>query len=162
MLLLLGLVLVACIVLIPLGLPGIWVMLAAAFAYDALVPGGPIGIGTLMVLTVFALAAEVIEFTIAARYTAKYGGSRRAGWGAILGGIAGALVGVPVPIIGSVLGAFAGSFVGAYVAETTRRSGNAVATRVASGALLGRAVAAAIKTAFGIAIAAWLLFAAWR
>ena len=39
MLLLLALVLVACIALIPLGLPGIWIMLAAGFAYDALVPG---------------------------------------------------------------------------------------------------------------------------
>ena len=81
MLLLLALVLVACIALIPLGLPGIWVMLAAAFAYDALLPDDPIGIGTIAVLTVFAIVAEVIEFTIAARYTAKYGGSRRAGCG---------------------------------------------------------------------------------
>jgi uncharacterized protein YqgC (DUF456 family) len=162
MLLLLALVLLACIALIPLGLPGTWVMLAAAFGYNALVGGEPIGLGTITILAVLAVAAEVIEFTIAARYTARYGGSRRAGWGAILGGVAGAIVGVPVPIIGSVIGAFAGSFVGAFVAERTRNADTGAVTRVATGALLGRAAAAALKTAFGVAIAAWLLFAAWR
>jgi uncharacterized protein len=68
---------------------------------------------------------------------------------------------VPIPIIGSVIGAFAGSFAGAYIAERTNRSDSAVATRVATGALIGRAAAAAIKTGFGIVIAIWLLFAAW-
>ena len=163
MLLLLALALFASLLLIPLGLPGTWVMLAAAFGYNALVPGaGPIASGTLVATALLALVAEVLEFTVAARYTTRYGGSRRAGWGAILGGIVGAVVGVPVPVIGSVIGAFVGAFAGAYAAEWSRKSGNAVATRVATGALLGRAAAAAVKTAFGLAIAAWLLVAAWR
>jgi len=46
-----------------------------------------------------------------------------------------------VPIVGSVIGAFAGAFIGAFVAELTQGSvGNA--TKVATGALIGRAVAA--------------------
>ena len=163
MLLLLALVLLACVALIPLGLPGTWIMLAAALGYDALAgtAGARIGFGWLVVGLVLALVAEVLEFTVAARYTTRYGGSRRAGWGAILGGFAGAIVGVPVPIVGSVIGAFVGAFVGAYIAERTRRSEHSAATRVATGALLGRAAAAAIKTAFGLAIATLLIFAAW-
>ena len=47
------------------------------------------------------------------------------------------------------------------LAERTRRSEHSAATRVATGALLGRAAAAAIKTAFGLAIATLLIFAAW-
>jgi uncharacterized protein YqgC (DUF456 family) len=68
---------------------------------------------------------------------------------------------VPVPIVGSVIGAFAGAFAGAYVAERTRKSDHATGTRVATGALVGRAAAAAIKTAFGLAIATLLVLSAW-
>ena len=162
MLILLALALLACVVLIPLGLPGTWVMLALALGYNVLPGGGHVGTAWLVAAAALALAAEVLEFTVAARYTRRYGGSRRAGWGAILGGFAGAIVGVPVPIVGSVIGAFAGAFAGAYVAELTRRSAHGAATRVATGALLGRAAAAAIKTAFGLAIAVLLIFGAWR
>jgi hypothetical protein len=160
-LLLLAVALLGCIALIPLGLPGLWVMLGVALGFNALSASAGIGLGTLLGATALAVVAEVLEFTVAARYTTRYGGSRRAGWGAILGGIVGAVVGVPVPVVGSVVGAFVGAFAGAYVAERSRRSDASTATRVATGALVGRAVAAAIKTAFGLAIAAWLLLAAW-
>lgn len=162
LLLLFAVVLLASVALIPLGLPGTWVMLAAAFGFNALSDTGTIGVATLIGTAVIATIAEVLEFTVAARYTRQYGGSRRAAWGAILGGLVGAIVGVPIPVVGSVIGAFAGSFVGAYVAERTRRADGPTATRVATGALLGRAAAAAIKTAFGLAIATWLFVSAWR
>jgi len=161
LLLLLAIALLACIVVIPLGLPGTWLMLAAALGFNLLSTTAHIGTVTFVVAAGLALVAEVLEFTVSTRYTTRYGGSRRAGWGAIVGGIVGAIVGVPIPIIGSVIGAFAGSFAGAYLAERTNRADNAAATRVATGALLGRAAAAAIKTGFGIVIAIWLLFAAW-
>ena len=160
-LLLLALVLVGCLFLIPLGLPGLWLMLAAAFGYDMLTPGAdPIGIWNIAGCLVLAVLAEVAEFSLAGRYARKYGGSRRAGWGAILGGIAGAIMGVPVPIVGSVIGAFAGAFAGALAFEYMGNRNASAATRVAWGALVGRVVAAALKVGVGVAIAAWLLLAA--
>jgi uncharacterized protein YqgC (DUF456 family) len=70
-------------------------------------------------------------------------------------------VGVPVPVIGSVIGAFAGAFIGALVLEYTRpQATKDSATRVATGALIGRVVAAAAKTGLGCAVAAVLFFAA--
>jgi uncharacterized protein len=162
--LLLALVLVACLFLIPLGLPGLWLMLAAGFGYDLLMktPDGPdpIGIWNIAGCTVLAVLAEVAEFSLAGKYARKYGGSKRAGWGAILGGIAGAMLGVPIPIVGSVVGAFAGAFAGALVFEYMGNRNASAATRVAWGALVGRVVAAALKVGVGVAIAAWLLFAA--
>lgn len=157
--LLLGAILLLSLFIIPLGLPGTWVMLAAGVGYSILVPDS-IGWVTLGGVTVIAVIAEVVEFTLAGQYARKYGGSRRASWGAIIGGTVGAIVGVPVPIIGSIIGAFAGAFIGALVFEYSRGSGAATSTRVAWGALVGRAVAAAMKVGAGIAIAAWLLFAA--
>lgn len=146
------------LVMIPFGLPGTWIMVATAVGYSLLVPHS-IGIFTVVSVCILAVIGEVIEFSLTAKYTRKYGGSRRASWGAIIGAMIGAFMGVPVPIIGSVIGAFAGAFAGAFLAELTR--GNAgSATRVATGALIGRALAAAMKVGIGVAMAAWLLIAA--
>jgi uncharacterized protein len=160
-LLILAAVLLLSLVLIPLGLPGLWLIVGAALGYQLLVPG-TVTLFTVVGVAVLALVAEVIEFTLSGRYARKYGGSRRAGWGAMLGGIVGAFVGVPVPIIGPVIGAFVGAFVGAFAFEMSNRgSGARDATRVATGALVGRVVAAAMKVAFGVVIAAWVLVDAW-
>lgn len=157
--LLLALICLVSLFMIPLGLPGTWVMLAAGVGYSILVPNS-IGIFALVGTTALAIVAEVLEFTLSAKYTRKYGGSRRAGWGAIIGGTIGAIIGVPIFIIGSIIGAFIGAFLGALVFEYSRGSGAQVSTRAAWGALVGRAVAAALKVAFGVAISAWLLLAA--
>jgi uncharacterized protein YqgC (DUF456 family) len=161
-LILFGAVLLLSLLVVPLGLPGLWMMIIAALVYDWLVPAASIGWVTLAIAVTLAVIAEVLEFTLSAKYTRKYGGSRRAGWGAILGGIAGAIVGVPVPIIGSVIGAFVGAFVGALVLEYSRREATGqTATRVATGALIGRVAAAATKTGLGVAVAAILIIGAW-
>src|SRR5215218_2289013 len=154
-------VLLLSLFLIPLGLPGTWIMIGAAIGYDALMAGDPVGWFTIGATMVLAAIAEVFEFTLSTRYTRRYGGSRRAGWGAIIGGIVGAIVGVPVPIVGPMLGAFAGSFLGALAFEYTRGVGGGAATRVATGALLGRVAAVAVKAAIGCMMAAWVLLAAW-
>jgi len=145
--------------IIPLGLPGTWVMLAAGVGYSILVPNS-IGWITLVGVTVIAIIAEVFEFTLAGQYARKYGGSRRSSWGAIIGGTVGAIIGVPVPVIGSIIGAFVGAFVGALIFEYSAGGGAHVSTRVAWGALIGRAVASAMKVGAGIAISVWLVFAA--
>jgi uncharacterized protein YqgC (DUF456 family) len=155
------LLLIAAIVLglimIPFGMPGTLVMFAAALCYYLLVPGGGIGLMTVIGVGVLMAVAEGLEWVLTSRFTKKYGGSRRAGWGAIIGGMVGAFMGVPIPIIGSIIGAFAGAFIGAFVFEWSREQNHGVATRVAWGALIGRVVAAAIKVAIGLAMAAWMI-----
>jgi uncharacterized protein len=158
-LLLLGAVLLLSFVMIPFGLPGLWIMVGAALAYQLLRPG-TIGMVTLVATALLALVAEVLEFTLAGRYARKYGGSRRAGWGAIIGSIVGAIVGVPIPILGSIVGGFVGAFVGAFIAERSRGTELAGSSRVATGALVGRVVAAAMKTGIGVVIAVWVFAAA--
>ena len=158
-LLLLAAVLLLSFVMIPFGLPGLWIMVGAALAYQLLLPG-TVGMVTLVGTGLLALVAEVLEFTLAGRYARKYGGSRRAGWGAIIGSIVGAIVGVPIPILGSIVGGFVGAFVGAFIAERSRGTELAGSSRVATGALVGRVVAAAMKTGIGVVIAVWVFAAA--
>ncbi len=153
-------VLLLALFMIPFGMPGTLVMFAAALSYKLLVPTGGIGWTTVVIVGVLMLIAEGLEWSLSARYARKYGGSRRAEWGAVLGGMVGAFVGVPVPVVGPILGAFAGAFVGAFVLELSRGSHGAVATKVATGALLGRVVAAAVKVAIGLVIAVWMVVAA--
>jgi uncharacterized protein YqgC (DUF456 family) len=161
-LLTLAAVIVLSLILIVLGLPGLWIMVASAVVYNMIVPGDPIGWVSLIAVAVLALIAELLEFTMTGRYARKYGGSRRAGWGAILGGIVGAVVGFPVPIVGPVIGAFVGSFVGALVAELTGGASAGDATRVAKGALIGRVVSTVLKIGIGFTIGIWLFIAAMR
>ena len=157
---LLTLVLLLSLVLIALGLPGLWVMIASAVVYNLVTGTDAISWFTLVGVGVLGLIAEYIEFTMSAKYARKYGGSRRAGWGAMIGGMIGAFMGFPVPIVGPLIGAFIGSFVGALIGEKSVGSSSSASARVATGALIGRAVATAMKMGVGCAIAAWLFFAA--
>lgn len=135
--------------LIPLGLPGLWIMVGVV-ALGAVYKM----IGLLMLLLVLAVAgvAELLEFLLVKRLTDKYGGTRKAFWGAIGGGILGVIIGLPVPIIGSIIAAFIGSFVGAAVVTFAETKDALAARRVGWAALLGRAAAAAVKTFAGLVI----------
>lgn len=160
-LLLLALAFLICLLLVPLGLPGLWVMLGVALLFDWLAATHQIGIWPVAAGAGIALLAELFEYTLSARFARRYGGSRRAEWGAILGGLLGAVVGLPVPIVGSVLGAFAGAFLGALAGELSRGSGARVSGRAAWGAFLGRIAAVAVKVGLGCVLAAWLFWMAW-
>jgi membrane protein implicated in regulation of membrane protease activity len=80
-LLLLAVVLLFSLILIPLGLPGLWVMIVAAVVYNALHTGYPIGVAALVFSLILATVAEVLEYTLAGRYTRRYGGSQVGGTG---------------------------------------------------------------------------------
>jgi uncharacterized protein YqgC (DUF456 family) len=151
--LLLALCCIAGLVLVPLGLPGLWLMVAGVLGYGALTGFRTIGIATLAIVLALALLGELVEWWVGFGLTERYGGSRRSGWGALAGGIVGAMVGVPVPIVGSVIGAFVGAFAGAAVLEYSVTRTPTVAVRAGWGAVLGRAAGAAAKIALGVVIA---------
>lgn len=153
MIVLFVLICLASIFVVPLGLPGTFFMVVAAIALDAFFSAG-IGWVAIGIALALAVIAEVFEWTLSARFARKFGGSKRAGWGAILGGFLGAFAGIPVPVIGSMIGAFAGAFVGALIAEWSQPQSDASsATRVATGALIGKAAATAMKLAIAFSIA---------
>ncbi|HEX2188151.1 MAG TPA: DUF456 domain-containing protein [Longimicrobiaceae bacterium] len=150
--------------LIPFGLPGLWLQIAALVAYGAATDFATVGWVAIGVAVVLALAAEGLEFWLGGHFARRYGGSRAAGWGAILGGIAGAVAGVPIPVVGSIVGSFVGSFAGAVLFELLwmRRQGVGMrpALRTGWGALLGRLAATAAKAGIGVAVAVLALFSA--
>lgn len=158
---LLTLVLIGSMVLIVLGMPGLWIMIASAITYNIVVPPPrPMSWLSVIGIVVLGVVAEVLDFSLAGKYARKYGGSRKAAWGAIIGGMIGAFIGVPVPIVGPVIGALIGSFAGALIGEVRHGGDAGAATKVATGALIGRVLGTVIKVGLGFAVAIWIFFSA--
>jgi uncharacterized protein YqgC (DUF456 family) len=160
--LLLALCCVVGLALIPLGLPGLWLMVLGVIGYGWMTSFQTIGVATIAIVVGLAVVGEVLEAWVGFGLARRYGGSSRAGWGALVGGIAGALIGVPIPVVGSVIGAFVGSFAGAALFELTWSRTPGTAVRAGWGAVLGRAAAAATKIGLGVVIAVIAAFAALR
>lgn len=137
--------------LIPVGLPGVWVMIAILFLG---VVGGLVSPWIFLLLALLAGFAEFLEFVAVGRMTARYGGTGRTFWGAVVGGLAGALIGTPVPVVGSLVGALLGTVAGAFVLTWHQTRHAAGAARASLGALLGRAVAIGLKVFVGLVIIA--------
>jgi uncharacterized protein len=146
----LGIVLmVISLFLIPLGVPGLWIMVAVL---GVGVWQGMVGYMVLATCIILAICAELIEWVIIRKFNLRYGGSRLAFWGAIAGGITGVIIGVPVPIVGSIVAGFAGSFVGAAAATYYETKQLDSATRVGFGIMMGKMWAAVTKVGAGVAI----------
>lgn len=160
-LLLLGTGLVG-LVLIPFGLPGLWVILLGMLGYGWLTGFASLSAWTLGLAIGLALVGELVEAWAGFRFARRYGGSRRAGWGALIGGLVGAVIGVPVPVVGSVVGGFVGAFAGAAIFEYTQARKSEGAVRAGWGAMLGRAVAVGVKMGIGVVLVALSLWAALR
>jgi uncharacterized protein len=143
------LVMLAALALIPLGVPGTWIMIGVLSA-GALF--GEVGAAVLIACMVIAGIAELLDFLASKHANDRYGGSRGAFWGAIVGGIIGVIIGMPVPVLGPVIAGFLGSFLGAAAVTLYETRGYRDAWRVGWGALLGRVWAAVAKTVAGIII----------
>lgn len=144
-------VMVLALISIPLGLPGLWIMIGVA-AVGAIL--GKVGLLSLLACVILAIVAELIEFVLLRRLTKQYGGSPKAFWGALAGGFAGVLIGAPIPIIGSIIAGMIGAFAGAALVTYAETKKLDSAHRVGWGAVLGRMLTAVAKTAAGIAILA--------
>jgi len=159
-LILLILALLAGLIMVPFGLPGLWLMVGATIVFGAATGFAQVGFVTIAIVVLLAAIAEGFEAWLGFRFAKRFGGSTRAGWGAMLGGLIGAFVGTPVPIVGNVVGAFVGAFAGAVVFEYLSNSDVRKSLGAGWGALLGRAAGAALKVTTGIIIAIIAIYAA--
>ncbi len=160
---------VLCVLSIPVGIPGRWMLLGLAFLVElgdtlvAPVPGEmTFGWGLLAACGGLGVVGEIIEGVAGAAGTRMGGGTGRGMWGAILGGFVGAVVftvALPVPLVGTLVGALVGTFAGAFIAESTgedaqqRESGENI--RAAFAATVGRLAGTLGKTL--IATVIWIL-----
>ena len=152
-------VMLASLLLIPIGLPGLWIIVAVVATGSFL---GHVAWGVTVAAAAIAGAAELLELFIVRGMSRRYGGSSGAFWGAVLGGLAGVVIGLPVPVIGSVLAGMVGSFAGAAAMALYESRDVAGAARVGWGVVLARVLAAFVKVAAALLIlviggAAWIM-----
>lgn len=142
-------VMALALLLVPLGIPGLWIMVGVVAAGLA---GGKVSLGMFLLLLGLAVAAELAEWVSVDRLGRRYGGTARTFWGALIGGAIGVVVGAPVPVAGSLIGAFLGTLAGAVLATwlETRRLGGSL--RAGWGAVLGRAIAVGVKVFAGLVL----------
>ena len=156
------------------GLPGLWLMVAAhgLFAWldvDDSLAGWP----STLAMVALACMAELVEFLAGAAGSKKAGGSVRSTVGAVVGGVAGGILGailVPMlPIVNAILGACVGSFAGAALLEASvakqdiERRGEFYGRvgNVGWGAFKGRFWGILLKTVIGLVMLAFSLWTAW-
>lgn len=151
-LILLALLCLLGLVITPLGLPGTFVILAAALLYNLIHWAMAISLWVLLLLSCLAVLGEILEYGLSVRMASRRGASNAAIAGALIGGLVGAIVGIPVPVIGSIIGLFLGVFIGAFLLELIFKKDAHRAFRAAVGAFYGRAGAILVKTMIGLAM----------
>jgi uncharacterized protein YqgC (DUF456 family) len=145
-----------------LGLPGLWLMVAALAGFAWITTIGHF-VGWPVLITVVALAgiAEILEFYTGSAGAKAAGASGRGMIGAMVGAlIGGFLFTIPVPILGTIFGVCFGAFVGAALVEMGIVGNAAHAGRVGWGAAKGRFFGIVIKLGFGVVILLIVLIAA--
>lgn len=145
------LAMVVSLFLIPLGLPGLWLITVMVLG---LVLTGFLTWTFGLVAAAVTAAAELSEFLVLRRFGKQYGGSTRAFWGAVIGGMAGLFVGLPIPVVGPLVTAFLGTFLGAGLVTFWETRSIEHSTRVGWGLVLARTAAVALKVAAAVAMIA--------
>lgn len=138
-----------CLLLVPLGIPGLWGMMLVLLALAAMGEFPWLLWGALLAV---AAAAELLEFLIVKRFGRRYGGSTRAFWGAVAGGLVGLFVGAPIPVVGSLLTGLVGTFAGAAVVTMAETRSAGRASKVGWGVLLARVVSVGVKVGAGVTL----------
>lgn len=139
------------VLLIPVGLPGLWLVVAVTLA---LAVAGQVGWTLGLTAVGVAVAAEAAELLVVSRLGRAYGGSRRAFWGAVGGGMLGLFVGMPVPVLGPVVTAFVGTFLGAGAVTLVETRSVSRSARVGWGVVLARTAAVGLKVAVAVGVIA--------
>jgi uncharacterized protein YqgC (DUF456 family) len=102
---------------------------------------------------------EVLEFLAGSMGVVKRGGSKLAGFMALLGGILGAIIGsfIPIPLLGPLLGMFLVSFLLVYAVEYHRLKQHGEAANIATGAIIARASIILLKVTATLGMILYLL-----
>lgn len=121
-----------------LGLPGQFLILAAALVYAVATGFATLSWKVLLLLAFLAALAEAFDFGLRAAGAARFGASRKGAWAAVAGAVAGMFLFTPFLFgLGTVLGTFVGGFVGVFAVEMMQHRKIRPALRAGLGSVLG-------------------------
>lgn len=142
-----------------LGISGTWLVVGGTLMAAWIRPDPFPGWWTVGVFAVLSGLVELAEALAGLWGVRRRGGSKLAGFMAVLGGLAGLLLGslIPIPVVGSLLGMVAGSFGLVFAVETFRLKHTQKAARIAWGAVIAHVLVILLKVLMTLGLAAWLL-----
>jgi len=144
--------------LIPMGLPGAWIILGTAIVYGLIAGFHEVTLVVLLSLGGLAALGEIVELFLGLFTAKKFGASKWGMLGTFVGGILGVIFGTALlPVIGTLLGGFAGAFLGAFLLEMRYRKQFDKSLKAGYGAFLGRIFALVTKFTIGIIMVVILL-----
>ena len=138
--------------LIPLGIPGTFVVVGASGIAGLMTGWNLVGIKLFLIFLGLAILGEVSDYLFSVISGKSYGASGLSLVGSFVGGIVGAIMGLPLPLVGNLIGAFVGAFLGAFLVELFIGSEVSVALKSGIGVLLGRLFGSIFKVALGMAM----------
>ncbi len=146
------------VLIVPLGLPGNWILVALSLLTSYLFPLSPheSSVFPMILMIFFASLGEAIEWGVGFVGGKKMQVSNGAIWASVAGGLLGAIIGVPVFLIGSLLGLLLGTFLGAFLYEIFITKKLWIALRSALAVFFSRLVASFLKTAIGVGMGIYL------
>lgn len=145
--------------IVPLSLPGTWILVAFSGIYALFLQfNASSDWKVLLILFLIASLAEIFEFLVSFVGGKKLQVSNGALWSSIVGGLIGAFVGVPVFLIGSLLGLLLGTFLGAFLYELAVQKSLGTAIKAAIAVFFSRLVASFVKTSLALGMWIYLVF----
>lgn len=153
------------LLLVVVGLPGTWLIVAttllvAWWRWDASLSADQqmFGVPVLVGVVALAVVGELLELGAGAVGSKTAGGTRRGAIGALVGAVVGGLAGtvfIPVPVVGSLAGTCLGAAVGAWGFELHQGRTMEASLRSGAGAGVGRFFGTVAKLVVGALI--WLV-----
>lgn len=117
---------------------GTLIIFIGAILYALLTNFSTLTVKTLIILLIFYLIGEALEYIFIILGAKKFGASNMAIVGALIGGIIGAIVGSAFFGIGLIVGVFVGIFLGAFLVELIARKDVVKSIKAGTGGVIGR------------------------
>lgn len=147
------------LILVPLGFPGGWLIVALSFVYslvDDFSPGKN-DFWVLFVVILLAVMGELMEFGISIVTSKKWQVSNSAIIASLVGGFVGALIGAPIAFVGSLIGLLLGAFFGAFIYEIVATRDLKISLKTSIATFFSRVTALFVKTVITLAMIIYLL-----
>ncbi|MFP4630563.1 MAG: DUF456 family protein [Candidatus Acetothermia bacterium] len=139
----------AGLALLPVGVPGTFVVVGASALAGLLSGGELVGFELFLVFLGLAVLGEILDWTFSLVVGKKYGASAPGLVASFIGAIAGAIAGLPLPLIGNLIGAFLGAFAGAFIVELFLRKDAGQAMKSGLGVMFGKVFGSVFKVGIG-------------
>lgn len=147
------------LMLIPLGVPGTFIIAGSAGIVGLTSGWQAITVPKLLIFLGLAVGAELVDLGLGVFGSKGFGASNTSMAGAFFGGLIGAFLGLPLPVIGNLVGAFVGAFLGAFFVESFITGDPYRGVKSGAGAFFGRVVGSLIKVSLGVAMIVMVIFA---